>query len=189
MQLQVVEHHGEEGGQVQLAPATRVVYDVAANSAELAAGPVTIDRHSLSFELVANGSAGALLRAPLELDPDEDYLLRCDRVDFPPGGVAYSHVHQGPGIRVLLIGTIDISVDGTTTRYLPLQAWFERGPDPVIAHASPSAPTAFVRSMVLPRRLLGRSSIAYVRPEDAEKPKLQRYTHFVEAPVELSVRS
>ena len=39
--------------------------------------------------------------------------------------------------------------------------------------------------MVLPRRLLGQSSIRYVRDEDREKPKSQRYTVFVDEPVEL----
>ena len=40
--------------------------------------------------------------------PAGDYLLRCDRVDFPPGGEAFLHTHQGPGIRVLLFGSIRI---------------------------------------------------------------------------------
>src|SRR5262249_38105189 len=37
----------------------------------------------------------------VQLDSDARCLMRCDRVDFPPGGVAYTHVHQGPGIRML----------------------------------------------------------------------------------------
>ena len=60
------------------------------------------------------GTAGATsaLRAALTLDPKRPYLLRCDRVDFPPGGVAYTHIHQGPGIRCLLDGEIRVRVSG-----------------------------------------------------------------------------
>jgi hypothetical protein len=39
--------------------------------------------------------------------------------------------------------------------------------------------------MILPRRLLGQSSIRYVRDEDRDRPKSQRYTVFVDAPLEL----
>ena len=34
--------------------------------------------------------------------------------------------------------------------------------------------------MILPRALQGKSSIRYVKPEDAEKPRLQRYTIFID---------
>ena len=62
---------------------------------------------------------GALLSAPVELDGDPR-LIRCDRVDFPPGGVAYLHTHQGPGVRVLLHGTIRIDTAG---RSIASTAW------------------------------------------------------------------
>src|SRR5258705_12585296 len=41
------------------------------------------------------GAAGATstLRAALTLDPKGAYLMRCDRVDFPRGGIAYTHTH------------------------------------------------------------------------------------------------
>ena len=39
--------------------------------------------------------------------------------------------------------------------------------------------------MVLPRALLGKSSIKYLRAEDAAKPKVQQYKSFVDVPVEL----
>jgi hypothetical protein len=38
------------------------------------------------------------LAASVVLPPGE-LLLRCDSVAFPPGGSAYLHTHQGPGIR------------------------------------------------------------------------------------------
>jgi hypothetical protein len=39
--------------------------------------------------------------------------------------------------------------------------------------------------MVLPRDLLGRSSIQYVRESDKERPKPQRYQVFVDEPIDL----
>ena len=38
--------------------------------------------------------------------------MRCDRIDFPPGGIAYTHTHPGPGIRYLLHGELDIHTEG-----------------------------------------------------------------------------
>ena len=50
-----------------------------------------------------------------------------------------------PGIRCLLTGTIRIDSEGASHSYGPGEAWFEAGPDPVYAAASPDAPTAFAR--------------------------------------------
>ncbi len=104
--------------------------------------------------------------------------MRCDRVDFPPGGIAYTHTHRGPGIRCLLAGEIRVEVNGHAHAVKPGEAWFEAGPDPVLAHASDREPTGFVRVMILPRELKGKSSIRYVRPEDQDKPKTQQYQVF-----------
>ena len=119
------------------------------------------------------------LTAPVAL-PAAEVLLRCDRVDFPPGGEALTHVHQGPGIRCLLAGAIRIDATGQSHAYQPGEAWFEAGPDPVYAAASPDQPTAFARVMVLPRTCHGKSSIRYVRPEDADRPKTQKYQIFAD---------
>ena len=67
----------------------------------------------------------------------------------------------------------------------PGDPWFERGPDPVLASASATASTSFARTMILPRSYRGRSSIRYVKPEDANKPQLQEYTRFVEEDIEI----
>lgn len=133
----------------------------------------------------ADGATGkCLLQAELDLAADGAYLLRCDRVDFPPGGQALTHTHQGGGIRCLLAGSITIRTQGHTQRYLPLQAWFEPGPDPVHASADPAEATAFARVMILPAQLLGgKTSIRYVYPEDLEKPKSQRYQILLDAPL------
>jgi len=40
--------------------------------------------------------------------------------------------------------------------------------------------------MVLPAALRGKSSIRYVDPADQAKPRTQRYTVFVDEPVELA---
>ena len=47
------------------------------------------------------------------------------------------------------------------------------------------AATGFARVMILPRELLGKSSIAYVKAEDLSKPKNQKYQVFVDTPIAL----
>jgi quercetin dioxygenase-like cupin family protein len=183
--LQVAEYRLADGERRRLGPAPRVVYDLDRNDAAYTAAGCTVSGplHALTFELVRAASRDVLLSAPLELAPGEQRLIRCDRVDFPPGGVAYLHTHQGPGIRVLLHGAIRIETGGRTHSYGPLEAWFEPGPEPVFAAASATDPTAFVRCMVLPADLLGQRSIRYVREEDLAKPKAQHYTVFVDLPI------
>ena len=128
-----------------------------------------------------------LLTAAMPLDPGMDYLLRCDRVDFPPGGEALTHTHRGGGMRCLLAGAIDIHTNNTVHRYLPLEPWFEAGPDPVYAKTAPAVDSAFARVMILPRELLGKSSITYVKTEDIDKPKNQKYQIFIDTPIALPV--
>jgi hypothetical protein len=125
------------------------------------------------------------LRAPLPALPDAALLLRCDSVAFPPGGCAFLHTHQGPGIRCLIEGGIRIDTEGHSTAYAPGGAWFESGPEPVFAQAAADRPSRFVRVMLLPARLLGQSSIRYVREEDQAKPKSQRYKGYVDVPITL----
>ena len=126
-----------------------------------------------------------LLTAPMQLDLSKDYLLRCDRVDFPPGGEALTHIHKGGGIRCLLMGGIDIHTNNTVHRYVPLEPWYEAGPDPVYAKAAPTMASGFARVMILPRELLGKSSITYVKTEDIDKPKNQKYQVFIDTPITL----
>jgi hypothetical protein len=168
---------------VEVAAGQRIVYDVAANEAYF--GAASVHGQALVWELEEGGGAAARLDAELELDPSVEWLLRCDRVDFPPGGVAYLHTHPGPGIRCLLSGEIRIDTEGRSSTYGPLEAWFERGPEPVFAAASEREETAFVRVMLLPREWEGKRTIRYVNPEDVEKPKTQRATILLEEPVHL----
>lgn len=126
------------------------------------------------------------LSAEIELDPGFHWLMRCDRVGFPKGGIAYTHVHQGPGIRYCLEGGIEVETEGRTHHYGPGDSWFELGPTPVLAPTSKEMETTFVRGFVLPRGCKGRSSIRYVHPEDAAKPKPQRYKVLGERFIEVA---
>ena len=114
--------------------------------------------------------------------PSGDLLMRGDSVAFPPGGCAYLHTHQGPGIRCLIEGGIRIDTHGRSTSYGVGGAWFESGPDPVFAQAG-DRPTRFIRVMILPRALIGKSSIAYVNAEDKARPKSQQYKIYVDQPI------
>jgi quercetin dioxygenase-like cupin family protein len=152
---------------VELGPGDHVVYDVAADQATL--GAARVDGRALVWELTAR--------------PAGDWLVRCDRVDFPPGGVAYLHTHPGPGLRVLLFGRIRIETGGTAHEYGPFEWWYETGPDPVYAVASPHEETAFVRVMLVPLEWEGRRTIHYLDPADEERPKLQRARVFFERPL------
>ncbi len=165
-----------------------------ADAAQISAGHLTT--WVLRWQLTPAGTPDALatgagvvskklLTAALQLDPAAEYLLRCDRVDFPPGGEALTHIHRGGGIRCLLAGAIDIHTNHTVHRYLPLEPWFEAGPDPVYAKTAPAVDSAFARVMILPRDCLGKSSITYVKPDDINKPKNQKYQIFVDTPIAL----
>ena len=109
-------------------------------------------------------------------------LLRGDSVAFPPGGCAYLHRHQGPGIRCLVEGGIRIDTRGHSHSYGPGGAWYETGPDGVFAQAA-DRPTRFVRVMVLPLAYLGKSSVEYLNEEDKAKPKSQAYKIFADMPL------
>ena len=167
---------------VETEAGNRVVYDVARNEAHF--GAARIDGRALVWEL-DGGDSDAKLTAEVRLDDGDGWLMRCDRIDFPPGGVAYLHTHPGPGIRCLLSGSIRIETEGQARTYTPFEAWFESGPAPVYAAASPTVETAFVRVMLLPRECEGKRTIRYVNPEDEQKPKLQRPTVFFDRPIEL----
>ena len=160
----------------------RVVYDVGRNAAHF--GGASVDGHALVWELGEAATEGARLAAEVALDRGTGWLMRCDRVDFPPGGVAYRHTHPGPGIRCLLYGSIRIESGGETREFGPFDAWFESGPEPVQATAA-ERETAFVRVMLLPREWAGKRTIRYVDPADEDKPKLQRATVFFDEPLDL----
>ena len=135
---------------------------------ELATWKDVVSREKLSAELATLPKGAALLRG--------------DSVAFPPGGCAYLHRHQGPGIRCLLEGGIRIDTRGHSHSYGPGGAWYETGPDGVFAQAA-DRPTRFVRVMVLPLAYLGKSSVEYLNEEDKAKPKSQQYKIFADMPL------
>jgi hypothetical protein len=144
------------------------------------------------WDLATAGSGNAVgsgigsrekLVARLDTLPTGELLMRGDSVTFPPGGCAYLHRHQGPGIRCLIEGGIRIDTHGRSTSYGPGGAWYESGPEPVFAQAAIDRPSRFIRVMILPRALVGKSSIEYLNEDDKAKPRSQQYQVFVDAPI------
>jgi hypothetical protein len=174
----------EQPDGVERLPGNRVVYDLERNEAHF--GDAAVGGPAIVWELAEYGAEGSTLSVDLELDPWMQWLMRCDRIDFPPGGVAYRHTHPGAGIRRLLFGSIRIEgPDGLVQEVEPGGAWYEGFDYPVLATASESEPSAFVRVLVLPREWEGKRTIKYVDPGDDEKPKLQKPTVFFDRPIEL----
>ena len=160
-----------------------------------AAATITAGEHGATFwryELAATAAPKApaaagvrsreKLTASLDTLPAGELLLRGDSVAFPPGGCALPHRHQGPGVRCLIEGGIRIDTAGRSTSYGPGGAWYESGPEPVFAQAA-QRQSRFIRVMILPRALLGKSSLQLVDPADAAKPRAQQYQIFVDAPI------
>jgi quercetin dioxygenase-like cupin family protein len=149
-------------------PGDRVVYDLDRDEAHY--GAARVEGHALVWELTER--------------PEGNWVLRCDRVDFPPGGVAHRHAHPGHGIRRILHGELTIDRgDGDPRTYGAGESWLEAADDPVLATASATEDTAFVRVMVLPAEWAGRRTIRYLDPADEDKPRLQRATVLLEAPL------
>lgn len=207
-QLRLYEDRLAAGASASLPPGNRVIYvangtavvdgaDVPEDEAWFGPGAIAVTAGAggatlWRYELCrAEGAPVALTGTASDLklsadiatpDPDDgrQWLMRCDSVAFPPGGCAYTHTHQGPGIRCLRDGSIRIDAEGASHRYAPGEAWFESGPDSVFAQADAHEPTRFIRVMILPRALKGQSSIRYVREEDRDKPKSQTYRGYVD---------
>jgi len=146
------------------------------------------------YELAASGAASGVANAPgvrsreklaavLETIPQGELLLRGDSVAFPPGGCAFLHKHWGPGLRCLIDGGIRIDTQGHSTSYGPGSAWYETGTDPVFAQAAIDRPSRFIRVMILPRSLIGKSSFQFVNEEDKAKPRVQQYKILADIPI------
>ena len=175
---------------VETGAGTHVVYDVERNEARR--GAAHVDGIALVWQLAANAEALVTLcrkgfralEVDVSLGAHVDWIVRCDRVDFPAGGVAHRHVHPGPGIRRILHGELTIDRgDGDPRTYRAGESWHEGADEPVLATASPTEDTAFVRVLVLPVEWAGRRTIRYVDPADEDKPRLQRATVLLEAPL------
>jgi quercetin dioxygenase-like cupin family protein len=127
-----------------------------------------------------------LLEHPIALNPGGAWLMRCDRVDFVPGGIAPAHGHKGGGIRCLLRGALRVTVGDAPGRLMrPGDAWFESGREPVVAQASATEETSFVRCAILPAAIRGQSSIVYVDPAEGARMRPRTYTMYVDEPFTL----
>ncbi|HEX9820472.1 MAG TPA: hypothetical protein VGD07_12800 [Methylomirabilota bacterium] len=193
-----------------LPPANRVLYAQAGGAAVSQAGATTGLTAGAAWhgpgacELAAGDGGATLLRwelVPCDTTADGElvleqvmdlsaagaWLMRCDRVDFDPGGVALPHRHRGGGIRCLVAGGLEVTVGDAPPRSVrPGGAWFESGREPVLARASATESTSFIRVSILPAEIRGQSSIVYVDPADAARGKPRRYTVWVDAPIELA---
>ncbi|MCO6415773.1 hypothetical protein JYK14_06210 [Siccirubricoccus sp. KC 17139] len=113
---------------------------------------------------------GLVLAHALARDPALPFVLRMDRVDFPPGAVTPKHGHAGPGIRRLLHGLLLAELGEERRRIAAGEAWFEPGPEPVIGRALAPG-TAFIRCMALDAELLGQPSFRAWDAAEAAKPR------------------
>jgi quercetin dioxygenase-like cupin family protein len=170
----------ERPGGAETVAGNRVVYDLERGEAFF--GAATVDGPALLWELEEE-DAGALLSRAVELDPATPWIARCDRIDFPRGAIAYTHIHPGPGIRYVLFGELEIRTEGEVAIHGPGAAWFERGPDPVYAAAGPDS--AFVRVLLLPAEWEGKRTVRYIDPADDDKPRLQQATVLLDHALEL----
>ena len=214
--LRLTEDRLAGGGWLALEPQNRVLYmldgetavthggaasQLGAGSAWHGAGQCSVTTYGrgarlLRGELVRAGAAVTpewpgvasrlVLEHPIALDRRAAYLMRCDRVEFAPGGEALPHRHKGGGIRYLLAGSLDVRIDGHPGGLMkPGEAWFESGVEPVHAIASKDEPTSFIRFSILPREIRGQSSIVYVDPAHASvKPRT--YAVYVDEPIRLT---
>jgi len=208
--LRLIEDILADGAAVELSPAPRMIFivhgtvTIAGRSfgrgetwhgeaeASLHAGPegatcwrfeLAADRFGDRAAEVSGVASREKISAQLETLPTGDLIMRGDSVAFPPSGCAYLHRHQGPGIRCLIEGGIRIDSGGRSTSYGPGGAWFENGPDPVFAQAAADRPSRFIRVLILPRALIGRSSIEYLDAADRDKPRSQQYKVLIDAPI------
>jgi len=165
LSLRLTEH--PDG--VETESGNRVVYDLERDEAHF--GAARVDGPALVWELTEDPGAG-------------EWVVRCDRVDFPPGGIAYRHVHPGGGVRRILHGELTIDRgDGEPHTYRRGESWFEGADDPVLATASATEETAFVRVLLLPAEWAGKRTIRHLDPADDERPRLQRATVLLEVPL------
>jgi quercetin dioxygenase-like cupin family protein len=165
LSLTLSEH--PDGVRTEAGP--RVVYDIDGEVAHFGAALVD-GGPALVWEIAGAPGPG-------------EWVVRCDRVDFPPGGIAYRHVHPGPGIRRILRGELTIARDGSARTYRAGESWLEGADDPVVATASATDATSFVRVLLLPAEWAGRRTIRYLDPADEERPKLQHATVLLEEPL------
>lgn len=115
-------------------------------------------------------------------------LFRMDEVKFPPGAIAYRHVHPGDGIRFLTAGELKLISDQHEEMATPGHAWFEPANSPVRAEASfDHELTSFVRVMVLPTTCSGQPTIDILDPLEATLERQQVTQRHIDEIVQLDL--
>ncbi|MGC2865430.1 hypothetical protein ACMG4H_11270 [Corynebacterium glutamicum] len=137
--------------------------------------------HTSELHSAPQSESKQLLEAEFELDDRYSWLIRLDRVSFPAGGTAWTHLHQGPGIRVCTKGEITIDMKGNSSTYTPNQPWAEFGVLPVLAPTTNQESTEFLRCFLLPSQNRGESSLRIMHAEDRAKGNTQKYHVFSES--------
>jgi len=202
--LRLIEDRLAAGGAAPAPRGSRMLYAVSgallggeATEPVPAVGPADLAAHAgpagavlYRAELVRQPPPPAggrvLLEHPIDLAGGAGWLMRCDRVDFEPGGIAPPHRHRGGGIRCLLRGRLEVTVaEGAPRTVHPGEAWFESGREPVLAVSAREAETSFIRFSIQPAAIRGQSSILYVDPADAGRGRPRRYTVYVDEPIAL----
>jgi len=113
-------------------------------------------------------------------------IFRLDRVDFPPGAVAYRHTHPGSGFRYLTCGSLQLHTDHGVQNMSSGDAWFEPDNSPVKAVADTVTDSQFIRVMLLPSEFENRSSFTLQNQVDADKPRLQTTHRYFDQSITLT---
>jgi hypothetical protein len=92
----------------------------------------------------------------LALTEGSRWLFRLDQITSAAGRVADRHQHPGPGIRCLVEGTFNVESTECHRELTPGDAWWETGPDTVVAWGSTQMPAKFLRGMILPAEWEGK---------------------------------
>lgn len=104
----------------------------------------------------------------LALTEGSRWLFRLDQITSAAGRIADRHQHPGPGIRCLVEGTFNAEQAGHSARNLyPGDAWWETGPDTVVAWGSMQMPAKFLRGMILPTEWEGKVTGTWLSGEMA----------------------
>ena len=93
----------------------------------------------------------------LSLVDGSSWLFRLDQITSAAGRIADRHQHPGPGIRCLVEGHFNAEQAGHASLGIyPGDAWWETGPDTVVAWGSMQMHAKFLRGMVLPTEWEGK---------------------------------
>jgi len=108
--------------------------------------------------------------AHLAMLDKSQWLFRLDQITSAAGRIADRHQHPGPGIRCLLEGTFNVQSAESERDLMPGDAWYETGPDTVVAWGSKQMAAKFLRGMILPVEWEGKVTGTWLSGEIA-KPR------------------